>query len=81
MVELGTEVMDEVSGFIGVAIAKHTYLNGCCRVTVQPKIDKEGKLPEEKTFDEPQLKVVSKKKIKGQNDTGGPEKYSDVRRY
>jgi len=81
MVELGTEVCDVVSGFCGVAVAKHLYLNGCSRITVQPKIDKDGKLPAEQTFDEPQLELIGKKKIKGNNDTGGPEKYSDVRRY
>ena len=81
MIELGTEVRDVVSGFTGIATAKHTYLNGCARITVQPVIDKEKKLPEAQTFDEPQLEIVSKKKIKGKNDTGGPEKYSDVRRY
>jgi len=43
MIELGLEVRDVVSGFNGVAVAKHSYLNGCYRVTVQPKIDKEEK--------------------------------------
>jgi len=81
MVELGTEVRDVVSGFCGITTAKHTYLNGCSRITVQPKIDKDGKLPEAQTFDEPQLELIGKKKIKGENNTGGPEKYSDVRRY
>ena len=81
MIDLGSEVRDSVSGFLGVATAKHQYINGCTRITVQPKVDKDGKLPETQTFDEPQLEVVSKKKIKGKNDTGGPEKYSDVRRY
>lgn len=81
MDKLGLEVKDVVSGFTGVVVAKHTYINGCERLTVQPKVDKDGKLPEEKTFDEPQLEIVSKKKIAGRNDTGGPEKHSDVRRY
>lgn len=81
MVELGNEVMDSVSGFAGVAVARHSYINGCSRITIQPKVNKDGTLPEEKTFDEPQLVITSKKKINGKNDTGGPEKYSDVRRY
>jgi len=81
MVDLGSEVKDSVSGFRGIATAKHMYINGCTRITVQPKVDKYGKLPEVQTFDEPQLEVVSKNKIKGKNDTGGPEKYSDIRRY
>lgn len=81
MVKLGQEVQDKVSGFTGVAVAKHLYLNGCSRVTVQPKIDKDGKLPEAQTFDEPQLVALPTKKLTGQNSTGGPEKFSDVRKY
>jgi hypothetical protein len=81
MIDLGSEVKDSVSGFTGIAVSKHSYLNGCTRITVQPKVDKDGKLPDPQTFDEPQLKVISDKKIKGKNDTGGPEKYSDNRRY
>lgn len=78
---LGHEVRDRVSGFTGVAVAKHTYLNGCTRVTVQPKIDGSSKLPDSETFDEPQLEILPGSAIRGKNDTGGPEKYIDVRRY
>lgn len=81
MIELGCDVKDKVSGFIGVAVAKHSYLNGCTRITVQPKIDNDGKLPASETFDEPQLEIISSNKINGKNDTGGPEKYSDNRKY
>ena len=78
---LGFKVKDSVSGFVGIAVAEYRYINGCTRVTVQPKVDKEGKLPESQTFDEPQLIVLSKKQIKGKTDTGGPEKYPDLRKY
>jgi hypothetical protein len=81
MIELGSEVKDTISGFTGTAVARHVYINGCNRITVQPVVDKEGKLPETATFDEPQLTIITKKKIKGDNTTGGPEKYSDVKRY
>ena len=81
MIALGSEVVDIFSGFKGIAVANHTYINGCVRITVQPKVKKDGTLPEEKTFDEPQLKVVKNKKISGKNDSGGPEKHSDIRRY
>lgn len=80
-VKLGSHVKDIVTGFIGVAVAEHRYLNGCKRVTVQPIADKDGKLPETQTFDEPQLECLSTKMVKGKNDTGGPEKYSDLRKY
>lgn len=81
MVTLGMKVKDMVTGFTGIAVSSHFYLNGCTRVTVQPEIDKDGKLPGTATFDEPQLVTVGTKKIKGENTTGGPEKYSDVRKY
>jgi hypothetical protein len=64
MITLGAEVKDKVSGFVGIAVAKHNYINGCTRITVQPKVDKQGKLPDSQTFDELQLSVISKKIIK-----------------
>jgi hypothetical protein len=81
MIDLGSEVEDSISGFKGISVAKHLYINGCTRITVQPKVDKDGKLPETQTFDEPQLIETSDKRITGKNNTGGPEKYSDVRKY
>jgi hypothetical protein len=76
MVNLGDLVKDKVSGFIGVAVARHDYLNGCSRLTVQPAVSDCGILPDEKTFDEPQLEVVLAKKVKGgPKDTGGPERH------
>lgn len=80
-INLGSKVQDTVSKFVGVAVAKHLYLNGCTRVTVQPVVDKDGKLPDTATFDEPQLVVIADKMYDGKNDTGGPEKYPDIRKY
>jgi len=78
MVKLGDFVKDTISGFKGIAVSKHSYLQGCDRISVQPPIDKNGKHPESVTFDEPQLKVIKKQKISaGQRITGGAEKYSD----
>jgi hypothetical protein len=78
LINLGDEVIDTVSGFKGIAISKHLYLQGCARISVQPPIDKDGKLPETASFDETQLKVVEKQKIRqGFTDTGGPDKYAD----
>ena len=76
-IKLGSKVKDTVSGFTGVAVSSHEYLNGCRRVTIQPPVDKDGKLPEVQSFDEPQLQVLPDTVIAGDNKTGGPEKYSD----
>lgn len=80
MIKLGDKVKDRVSGFKGIAVAKHSYLDGCDRISVQPKINKDGKLPDSSTFDEPQLLIVTRGKVKRMAlvaDPGGPEKYSD----
>lgn len=78
IVVLGRKCIDSVSGFSGVAVSRHTYLNGCARISLQPGIDKDGKLPEVQTFDEPQLRLLPEiEAIKGDNSTGGPEKYAD----
>ena len=78
MAELGDLVKDKVSGFKGIAVSRHSYLNGCDRISVQPSIDKTGKHPESVTFDEPQLIVLKKSKCSGgSKEPGGPEKYSD----
>ena len=79
MVNLGDEVTDTVSGFKGIAVSRHSYLQGCDRISIQPSIDKNGKLMDSESFDEPQLKVLKTKKVKqGPRITGGPEKYSDT---
>jgi ribosomal protein L14 len=78
MVNLGDLVKDSVSGFKGIAVSRHSYLQGCDRISIQPPIDKNGKHPESVTFDEPQLIIIKKEKIKiGQKITGGVDKYMD----
>ena len=80
MINLGDEVKDTVSGFQGGAVSRHSYFQGCDRVSVQPPVDKDGKLPETATFDEPQLIVVEAGKFKRaaeESNPGGPDKYVD----
>lgn len=59
MIPLGSHVIDRVSGFSGIAVSRHTYLHGVERITVQPKVTEDKKLPDAETFDEPQLIVIS----------------------
>ncbi len=80
MIKLGDEVKDMVSGFQGIAVARYQYLQGCNRIGVQPPVDRDGKLPEMATFDEPQMEVIEKEKVVTgvfEHDVvvGGPEKY------
>ena len=74
-IKLGDKVKDPISGVTGIAVAITKWLYGCNRVAVQPKgVSKDtGKPFKISEFDEPQLEIISSKKIKrASNDTGGP---------
>lgn len=76
MIELGDEVKDSVSGARGTVIGKHHYLHGCTRITISPKVGKDGTYKGELTFDEPQLVLIKAKVVKeGSHRTGGPSPY------
>lgn len=80
LADLGDQVVDPVTGFKGIVVSSHNYLQGCTRLSVQPKIKKDGTVPETVTFDQPQLDVVKRGKIKAKAsllDPGGPSKYED----
>lgn len=80
MINLGDEVKDLVTGLKGIAIARHTYLQGCDRISVQPQVGKNQSFQELQTFDEPQLVVIKVGKVKRkavEKDPGGPAKYMD----
>lgn len=76
MVNLGDKVKDPVTNLEGIVIGRTEFLYGCTRIGVQPKISKDGKMPDAHWFDEPQLKVVKKAEIKRQTEAqkkvGGP---------
>ena len=77
MIHLGDEVKDTITGFKGIAVSRHEYLQGCTRYTVQPKTVK-NVLPKPMGFDEPDLIVIKEKNAKRKNSLGGPEKYKDT---
>ena len=82
VVELGDKVCDKVTGFTGIAVAKHEYLQGCVRFSVQPKADMEkGTVPESETFDEPLLGLIQKAVVSPEPPDGGPSKYEDKGRH
>ena len=75
-VELGIEVKDKVTGFKGITIARTEWLNGCARIGVQAKMKKDGTVPDSQWFDEPQLDIINKNKIKLNGEKkppGGPQ--------
>lgn len=60
MIKLGSFVKDRVTGLTGVAENRATFLYGCDRYFVQPQIDADGKVPEGRMVDAPQLEVLDK---------------------
>ena len=57
-VYLGQTVKDTITSLIGTAVARTEWVHGCVRIMIQPKVDKDGKVPESHTCDEPQVEVV-----------------------
>ncbi len=61
MIKLGQYVKDQVTGLVGIAENRATFLYGVDRYCVQPKIKKDGTIPDSRMVDEPQLKVLTDK--------------------
>jgi hypothetical protein len=81
MIELGSRVRDRITGFSGIVISRHEYLAGCVRWGVQPEaLDKDGKMLDDKVFDEPQLELLKKGvffKTAPTPVVGGPPRHDD----
>jgi hypothetical protein len=72
--ELGSTVKSDLTGFKGILTANSIHMNGCNRCWIQPKVDKDGKIPDGCWVDEPELELVSKPKVKREKKpakTGG----------
>ncbi len=68
----GDKVKSNVSGFEGIITCRADHLNGCNRYFVNPKIGKDGKMPDGYWIDEDELSVTSKEKLtRGNTDRGG----------
>ena len=71
-IELGDEVRHKYTGFRGTATSRTHYLSGCDRVTISPKVGKDGKLGDACSFDEPEIEIIKKGKVsKPKGKTGG----------
>lgn len=75
MIKLGDKVKCKYSGFIGIAVARTEFINGCVQYSVVPKVAKDNKITEDISIDEESLVVVkSRKKKPEQKPTGGRTK-------
>jgi len=55
---MGKKVKDRISGFEGIAMSRHEYLNGCIQWGIQAKVDKDGNMPEIEHIDQEDLKIT-----------------------
>jgi hypothetical protein len=75
-VKLGAIYEDIVTGAVGTAVRLIEFLGGCCRITLRPRVDKDGKhldsimipLSQTKIVDETPAAETEKKKTR----SGGP---------
>lgn len=81
--ELGKEAKDIVTGFKGIIVARTQWLTGCPRYAIQPKISKDGKVDDNRTFDENQIEIIGKGVVIPQTqkrrEDGGPQ--PDAQKY
>lgn len=69
---LKDEVLDLLTEFKGTITARTEWVNGCVRYNVQPKVGKDGKLPEAVSIDEADLKCTKAAQAATVKPAGGP---------
>jgi len=72
---LGSRVVDAITGFVGIVTSRHQWLNGCNTYGVQPEELKDGAPQKNQNFDEPQLKLQDAEVHTPDHRTGGPPKH------
>lgn len=72
-ITLGHRYKDVVTGFEGIATARHEYLTGCTRVSLTPKVGADGKRVPSETFDIDELVYVDEGVQVERTRTGGPQ--------
>ena len=69
---LGKKAKDKITGFEGIITSKHVYLTGCNQYGIQPRSDKDGKIPDKGFFDEGRLEItgdgISGDSVKGEEN-------------
>lgn len=72
---MGAKVEDTVTGASGIVTCISYYYNGCVRLLVEPRIDKDGKRPEAFYIDYQQAKIITPEVIEPvKSKTGGPQR-------
>lgn len=63
MKNFGKLAKDKITGFEGIITSKHYYITGCAQYGLQPKIDKDGKVPDSRYFDEGRVEILESEQI------------------
>lgn len=73
-IKLGDKVRCKHTGFVGIAVAKSEFINGCIQYMVAPKVGKDNKILEDIGIDSQSLELVKPKKKpkKKKERRGGP---------
>ena len=58
MFRLGQKVCDRVTGFTGIVTAHIRHITGCDTYALQPPVNKDGVVPEARSFDQTRLVLV-----------------------
>ena len=76
-IELGDKVMDVITGYEGIAIARTEYLTGCDHIGIQSQAGKDSaSIPTDwQWFDVRRIKRVKQAavKLQSEDDPGGPQ--------
>jgi len=68
----GDEVVTKIASFKGIIDARADHINGCNRYSIQPPVDKDGKMQDGFWFDEADIEVAKEEVVKrSNNDRGG----------
>lgn len=70
-IKLGDKVRDEITGLVGIAVARIEFLNGCIQYDIQPPMNKKGEVPASEWVDVQQLEIIEPAKAKETDPNGG----------
>lgn len=57
---LGTTMQDSVTGYVGVVVSEHNYLNGATEYGLQAPMSNDGRLPEIVYFKKDRLEEIGR---------------------
>lgn len=56
--KFGKKAKDKVTGFEGTITGRSDWMYGCSQYCLTPSVDKDGKLPDGKWFDEGRIEII-----------------------